>query len=119
MAAIIGVMATTRVSVGARRREIGIRMAIGARRRDIVGQFLGEAAIAAVGGAIIGLLLGYCTAIVVAALATPEGMIQVPVALAGWFVPVALGCGVATGLVAGIVPARRAARLDPVAALAE
>ena len=118
-AAIIGVMATTLVSVGARRREIGIRMAIGARRRDIVGQFLGEAAIAAVGGAIIGLLLGYCTAIVVAALATPEGMIQVPVAFAGWFVPVALGCGVATGLVAGIVPARRAARLDPVAALAE
>ena len=119
LAAIIGVMATTLVSVGARRREIGIRMAIGARPRDIAGQFLGEAAIAAVVGAIIGLLLGYCTAIGVAALATPEGMIQVPVAFAAWFVPVAFGCGVATGLVAGVVPARRAARLDPVAALAE
>ena len=118
-AGLVGVMATLFVSVGARRREIGIRMAVGARRRDIASQFLAEAAAAAVAGGAAGLLLGYATGAAAAGIATPPGMMKVPVAFAGWFVPIALGCGVATGLIAGIVPARRAARLDPVAALAE
>ena len=118
LVAIVGVMATTLVAVGARRREIGIRMAIGARRRDIVSQFLIEAAIAAFVGGAAGLGLGYWAGVGVAALATPLGTLKVPVAFASWFVPVALGGGVATGLVAGIVPARRAAQVDPVMALA-
>ncbi|MCY3820866.1 MAG: ATP-binding cassette domain-containing protein [Gammaproteobacteria bacterium] len=118
VAAIIGVMATMLVSVGARRREVGIRMAIGARRRDIASQFLIEAVVAAVLGGAVGLLLGHWTAVAAAALATPTGMIKVPVAFAKWFVLVALAGGIATGLVAGIIPARRAASLDPVAALA-
>ena len=118
LVAIVGVTATTLVAVGARRREIGIRMAIGARRRDIASQFLVEAAIAAFVGGAIGLLLGYWAGVGIAAVATPSGSFQVPVAFASWFVPAALCGGVATGLVAGIMPARRAARLDPVEALA-
>ena len=118
LVAIVGATATTLVAVGARRREIGIRMAIGARRRDIASQFLVEAAIAAFVGGAIGLLLGYWAGVGVAAVATPSGSLQVPVAFASWFVPVALCGGVVTGLIAGIVPARRAAQLDPVAALA-
>ena len=117
-AGLIGVMATMLVSVGVRRREIGVRMAVGARRRDIAAQFLAEAAVAAVVGGVAGLLLGYWTGVAVAELATPTGQMKVPVAFAGWFIPVALCCGVATGIAAGIVPARRASRLDPVAALA-
>ena len=119
LVAIVGVTATTLVAVGARRREIGIRMAVGARRRDIASQFLVEAAIAAFVGGAAGLLLGYWAGIGFAALATPLGSTQVPIAFAGWFVPVALCGGVATGLVAAIIPARRAARLDPVDALAD
>ena len=92
---------------------------MGARRRDIASQFLVEAAIAAFVGGAAGVLLGYWAAIGIAAVATPVGFLQVPVAFASWFVPVALCGGVVTGLVAAIVPARRAARLNPVAALAE
>ena len=117
-AGLLGVMATMLVSVGTRRREIGVRMAVGARRRDIAAQFLAEAALAAVAGGAVGLLLGYWTGATVAEMATPTNQMKVPVAFAGWFVPVGLCCAMATGLIAGVVPARRASRLDPVAALA-
>ena len=114
----MGVLILMLVSVNARQREIGIRMALGARRRDITTQFLIEGAMAAVVGGALGLLLGYWTGPLVSAVATPTGFARAPIAFAAWFVPVAVICAVATGLVAGIVPARRAARLDPVAALA-
>jgi len=91
---------------------------IGARRRDIASQFLVESAIVAFVGGAAGVLLGYWAATGIAAVATPVGFPQLPVAFASWFVPVALGGGAVTGLVAAIVPARRAAQLDPVAALA-
>ena len=107
----MGVMAIMLMAVTERTREIGIRMAVGARRRDITEQFVLEAvALATVGG-----LLGLVASLAIGPLIKYFG---VPVAFSLWIVVVALACTVGTGLVFGIVPARRAARLDPVAALA-
>ena len=107
----MGVMAVMLMGVTERTREIGIRMAVGARRRDITEQFVIEAiALASLGG-----LLGLCTSLATSPLVKSFGL---PVAFSPWIVVAALACAVGTGLVFGIVPARRAARLDPVAALA-
>ncbi|MEF7617195.1 MacB family efflux pump subunit [Aquincola sp. MAHUQ-54] len=107
----IGVMNIMLVSVTERTREIGIRMATGARTRHILQQFLIEAlAVSALGGA-IGVALGLGTAAVIAALGTPVQYAMGPVLLA-------FGCAFATGLVFGWLPANKAARLDPVVALA-
>lgn len=107
----IGVTSVMLTSVSERTREIGIRLATGAHRRDILRQFLAEAvAMTSVGGA-LGVLLGIASgpALVAAGL---------PVELSAWFVFAALGCTVGTGLAAGTAPARRAATLDPLLALA-
>ena len=99
------------MAVAERTREIGIRKSLGARRRDILRQFLVEATTLATAGAAGGVALGIGLAGLVAAL-TP-----LPAAVAPWsiFVGVVLGAGV--GIVAGVYPASRAARLDPIAAL--
>jgi macrolide transport system ATP-binding/permease protein len=106
----IGVMNIMLVSVTERTREIGIRMATGARMRDILQQFLGEAlTVSALGGA-IGVACGLAASFVIGAFGTPVQHTLSPVALA-------FGCAFATGLVFGYMPARKAARLDPVVAL--
>jgi macrolide transport system ATP-binding/permease protein len=107
----IGVMNIMLVSVTERTREIGIRMATGARMRDILQQFLGEAlTVSSLGGA-IGVACGLAASFLIQALGTPVQFSMAPVALA-------FGCAFATGLVFGYMPARKAARLDPVVALA-
>jgi macrolide transport system ATP-binding/permease protein len=107
----IGVMNIMLVSVTERTREIGIRMATGARMRDILQQFLAEATVVSGIGGVAGVLGGVGTALVIGAFGTPIAITGLPMLLA-------FTCAVATGLVFGFAPAMKAARLDPVVALA-
>jgi macrolide transport system ATP-binding/permease protein len=107
----IGIMNIMLVSVTERTREIGIRMATGARKRDILQQFLSEAvAVSAIGG-LIGLGLAVCAGLLIRALGQPVAFTPGPMLLA-------FGCAAGTGLIFGFAPARKAAQLDPVVALA-
>jgi putative ABC transport system permease protein len=99
------------MAVSERTREIGIRKALGARRRDILAQFVVESATLSAVGAAFGIGLGIALAFVVKAV-TP-----LPAAVAPWSILVAAVLGVTVGIVAGVYPASRASRLDPIAAL--
>jgi putative ABC transport system permease protein len=99
------------VAVAERTREIGIRKALGAKRRDILSQFLVESATLSVLGAAIGIGLGIALAKVVAAVS------PLPASVAPWSILVGLMVGAGVGIIAGMYPASRAARLDPIAAL--
>lgn len=108
----VGVMNILLVSVTERTKEIGVRRAIGAKRSDIVTQFLVEAAtLTGLGGA-MGILLGWLISTVVR-LVLPA----IPTAVPLWAVMVGFGVSVGTGLVFGLWPAVKAARLDPITAL--
>jgi putative ABC transport system permease protein len=108
----IGVMNIMLVSVTERTREIGIRMAIGAREIDILVQFLVEALVLATLGGLLGSALG--VGAIVAFAYTLDWQMRLDVAS----LVVALVTSTTVGLVFGFFPARRAARLDPVLALA-
>lgn len=99
------------MAVSERTREIGIRKALGARRRDILAQFVVESATLASTGALLGIGTGLVLAFVVKAV-TP-----LPAAVATWSIGLAVVLGVAVGVTAGVYPAYRAARLDPIIAL--
>jgi macrolide transport system ATP-binding/permease protein len=107
----IGVMNIMLVSVTERTREIGIRMATGARQSDILLQFLSEAIVVAAVGGFVGILVGVGVAKIIGTLGTSTVISATPMMLA-------FGCAAATGLIFGFAPARKAARLDPVEALA-
>ncbi len=99
------------MSVAERTREIGIRKSLGARRKDILRQFLVEATTLAILGAAIGIGAGLGLAAIVDA-TTP-----LPATVAPWSIVVAVVLGAGVGVTAGIYPASRAARLDPVDAM--
>jgi putative ABC transport system permease protein len=107
----ISIMNIMLVSVTERTREIGLRLAVGARRRDICNQFLTEAVMLCVLGALIGLLLGAAAAGAVAALA------QWPIFLGADAVALAVLFAAGIGIFFGYYPARKAARLEPMEAL--
>jgi putative ABC transport system permease protein len=107
----IGVMNIMLVSVTERTREIGLRLAIGARRRDILAQFLIEAVVLALLGGAVGVAAGIGLSHALGRLAGWPTLIQ------GDAVALAVGVSALTGLFFGYWPARRAARLDPIAAL--
>ncbi|HEX6790547.1 MAG TPA: ABC transporter permease [Candidatus Krumholzibacteria bacterium] len=106
----VGVMNIMFVSVTERTREIGIRKAIGAKPHSILSQFLFEAASICLGGGIIGVLIAAGLSAVINATMMPASL-SIPITL------VALGVSVAVGVLAGLMPALRGARLDPVEAL--
>lgn len=107
----IGVMNIMLVSVTERTQEIGLRKAIGAQERDILIQFLIEAVILSAAGGIIGTALGISVIQIVAMVSPLKAGIS-PVAI---LVSVSISGGI--GLFFGVVPARRAAKLDPIVAL--
>jgi putative ABC transport system permease protein len=106
----IGVMNIMLVSVVERTREIGIRKALGAKERDIWGQFLTESAFLSLSGGLIGVAVGWAASMIIssrgtATLVSPDIII------------LAVSVSIGIGLAFGFLPARRAARLNPIEAL--
>ncbi|WCG84545.1 ABC transporter permease [Pectobacterium sp. A5351] len=106
----IGVMNVMLMSVAERTREIGIRLAVGARHQDIQFQFLWEAVILALSGGVLGVLAGCFLAYVVHTFGKPVALSFFPALFS-------FCSAIVTGLLFGYLPARKAARLDPVMAL--
>jgi putative ABC transport system permease protein len=107
----IGIMNIMLATVTERTREIGIRRALGAKRKDITLQFLVETVVLAIGGGIIGVILGVLTPIVVSQLTTMKTLVT------PWSVLLAFGISGAVGIIFGLYPAKSAAELDPIEAL--
>jgi putative ABC transport system permease protein len=99
------------MAVTERTHEIGIRKAVGARARDIERQFLAEAVALATAGGLLGVASGWAFAILVASVS------PLPARVTWWSVAVAVLLGAGVGVLFGVYPARRAAQLDPVAAM--
>ena len=107
----IGIMNIMLVSVTERTREIGVRLAVGASKREILIQFLGEAMMVSLSGGLIGILVGVAIPLSVRLFAD----IRIPISPLA--IVVAFGVSCTVGLVFGILPANRAAQLNPTEAL--
>jgi putative ABC transport system permease protein len=107
----IGIMNVMLVSVTERTREVGVRMAVGARSRDIILQFLLEAIVISVAGGVLGVALGILSIPLAASLNSGLALLE------PGSIPLALIVAILVGVLFGIYPALRAARLDPIEAL--
>lgn len=107
----IGIMNMMLTTVTERTREIGLRLAIGAEQYEIVAQFLGEAVLLTLLGGIIGIVLGYGASFIL------QSLTAIPTSISWSSVLLATGVSGVIGLVFGLYPARRAARLNPIEAL--
>jgi len=107
----VGVMNIMLVSVTERTKEIGLLKAIGAKQKDILAQFLMESVVMSLIGGIIGIILGILGAYAVSKIASIPFVVSVPAIL------IAVGVSTLVGVVFGLYPARRAARLSPIQAL--
>ncbi|MGA2133170.1 MAG: ABC transporter permease [Bryobacteraceae bacterium] len=108
----IGIMNIMLVTVTERTREIGLRMAVGASRREILIQFLTEAVLVSLSGGIIGILVGVAIPLTVRLFVDN---VNVPISTLA--IVIAFGVSMVVGLIFGILPANRAARLNPTEAL--
>ena len=107
----IGIMNIVLATVMERTREIGIRRATGARRTDIVRQFLTESVLISVGGGALGICFGFFLSWLIARAAEWKTIVTTSSVL------IAFGVSVVVGVVFGIYPAMKAARIDPIEAL--
>lgn len=113
----IGIMNIMLVSVSERTREIGIRKALGAKERFILSQFVIEAAVTSAIGGIIGIIMGYALSSVATVLITSIMEVEMTVTPSSGSIALAFGASAAIGIAFGFLPARKAARLNPIDAL--
>ncbi len=123
----IGVMNTMYMSVLERTREIGIMKAVGAKDRDVLGLFLIESSVLGIVGGVLGILLGagisglagrfISGSLTLGAVSRMAGSAGLQPAFSAWLICAALGLSLVLGALAGVLPARRGAKLPPVKAL--